>query len=139
MVDRLLTGAAMRWHYIFVVALLLIGPAQARLVNIKFIIIYTVHIFINIEMDKILKWNWQLELKYTPQIKFLLALSFANFENWGVTFFGQCSWDLGFLSTPSGRFKICKWKSEEKHFLGSVFELHQIACRKMWTGLPKRY
>ena len=55
MVDRLLTGAAMRWHYIFVVALLLIGPAQARLVNIKFIIIYTVHIFINIEMDKILK------------------------------------------------------------------------------------
>ncbi len=28
---------------------------------------------------------------YTPQIKFLLAFSFANFENWGATFLGQCS------------------------------------------------
>ncbi len=45
---------------------------------------------------------------------FPLAFSFANFENWGVTFLGNVVISLAY--TPSGRFNICKWKSKEKHF-----------------------
>ncbi len=57
-------------------------------------------------------------LAYTPQIKFLLAFSFANFENWGVPllplvvskfanqFHDRCL-------QGSGHFKIRKWKGEE--------------------------
>ncbi len=58
---------------------------------------------------------------YTLQKMFLLAFSFANFEttrggrgkaNIKVNYTAQKSY--------SSIFKICKWKSEEKHFLGSA-------------------
>ena len=36
---------------------------------------------------------------------------------------------------PSGRFKICKWKSQEKHFLGSVqlYTLLQKKCKSFYS------
>ena len=52
--------------------------------------------------------DYRLLTNYTPQLMFLLAFSFANFENWGVSF----------PSTPSGRFKICKWKKQGETFFG---------------------
>ncbi len=64
---------------------------------------------------------------YTPQIMFLLAFSFANFENWGVTFLGSVVsfYRISLPSIPSGGFKICKCKSEEKHFWGVHFNVRE--------------
>ncbi len=80
----------------------------------------------------------------SPSKKKLLACSTWILKKWGETFFGQCSsllllgnfrlhtnYQIGWVfqgtpllaCTPSGNFKICKWKGSFL-FWGSVFKAH---------------